>query len=57
MAAFRRGRVRATGFERYHCSGRPVFNAELAQNVLDVFANGAGLRAENDADIVIAFAL
>jgi len=24
--------------------------------VFDVFANGAGLRAENDADIVIAFA-
>lgn len=56
MAAFRRGRVRATDFERHHCSG-PVFNVELAQNVLDVFANGAGLRAENDADIVIAFAL
>ena len=38
-------------------SRRAVFHIELAENVLDVFADGAGLRAENDADIVIAFAL
>ena len=47
----------AARFERHDCSRRAVFYIELAQNVPDVLADGAGLRAENNADVVIAFAL
>ena len=47
----------ATRFERHDCGGGPVFHAELAQNMFDVFADRAGLCAENDADVVVALAL
>ena len=47
----------AARFERHERSRRAVFYIEFAENVFDVLADGAGLRAENDADIVIAFAL
>jgi hypothetical protein len=50
-------RIRAAIFERYDCSGGAIFYIKLAQNVTDVLADGAGLRAKNDADIVIAFSL
>ena len=54
--AFGRWRVRTTDLERHHRGSCPVFHVQFAENVLDVFANRAGLRAENDADIMIAFA-
>ena len=47
----------AARFERHHRSRRAIFDVELAKNMFDVFANGAGLCAENDADIVVAFSL
>ena len=47
----------AARFERRDCSRRAVFYVKLAQNVPNVLADRARLRAENDADIVIAFAL
>jgi hypothetical protein len=50
-------RGRTAIFERYDCSRRAVFYIELAQNVTDVLADRAGLRAKNDADIVITFSL
>ena len=44
-------------FEGYDCSRRAVFYIELTQNVADVLADGAGLRAKNNADPVIGFSL
>jgi hypothetical protein len=41
-------------FKRQHGSSSAVFDIELAQNVFDVLANGAGLCAENNANIVVA---
>jgi hypothetical protein len=35
--------------KRYYGSGRAVLHMELAQNVLDVFANSAGTCAHDDA--------
>lgn len=55
-AAFGCSGVRTTDLERHHRGSCPVFHAQLAENVLDVFANRAGLGAENDANIMIAFA-
>ena len=34
-----------------------VFDIELAQNVFDVLADGASACAENDPDVLVAFAL
>src|SRR6266487_1505540 len=44
-------------FERDYRSGGAVFDIELAQNVFDVLADGASACAENDADVLVAFAL
>lgn len=44
-------------FERDNRSGGAVFDIELAQNVFDVLADGASACAENDADVLVAFAL
>jgi len=49
--------VRFEPFESYYCSGRTVFHVELAKDMFDVFADGAGLCAQNNANIVIALAL
>ena len=46
----------AVRFERYHRSRRAIFDAELAKNMLDMFADRAGLCAENNSDIVVTFA-
>jgi hypothetical protein len=46
----------AVRFKRQNGSGRAVFHIELPKNMFDVFADGAGLCAENNADIVITFA-
>jgi hypothetical protein len=47
----------AARFERHYRSCRAIFDIELTQNVFDVLADSAGLCAENNADIVIGFAL
>jgi hypothetical protein len=56
MLAVRCGCGGAARFERQHRSRRAVFDIELAENMFDVFANGAGLCAENNADVVVTFA-
>ena len=43
-------------FERHHRSRSAIFDIELAKNMFDVLADGAGLCAENNSDIVVAFA-
>ena len=44
-------------FERDNRSGGAVFDIELTQNVFDVLADGASACAENDPDVLVAFAL
>src|SRR5947209_19784628 len=43
-------------FERHHRSRSAIFDIELAKNMFDVLADGAGLCAENNSDIVVTFA-
>jgi hypothetical protein len=47
----------ATRFERDHSSRRPVFDFEFGENVFDVLADRPSARVENNADIVVTFAL
>ena len=44
-------------FERDHSSCRGILDFEFGQNVFDVLADRASARVENNADIVVAFAL
>jgi len=44
-------------FERDNRSGGAVFDIELAQNVFDVFSDNDTASTENDADVLVAFAL
>jgi hypothetical protein len=57
MFAVRCGCGGAARFESHDRSSRAVFDIELAENMFDVFANGAGLCTQNNADVLIAFAL
>lgn len=50
-------RDRAGRFECQYRSARAIFHIELAQNVFDMLADSAGLRAENHTNVVITFAL
>ena len=44
-------------FRVHHCSSRTIFDVKLAEDMFDVLTDGPSGRTQNDADVLVAFAL